>query len=145
MIKPRAVLDSNFLLAIVDPLHSHHVPANQILDRYYDEFRYVLLPQVIYEFWVVITRPVENNGMGLMPASAAVLLERLKAVYQFMPDSSLLLQQWQKIVTDYEISGKKAHDARIAAAMQCHDIRALFTFNERDFHRFDFLKIIRPN
>ena len=36
----------------------------------------------------------------------------------------------------YGVLGKKAHDARLVAAMRSHAIDHLLTFNDQDFRRF---------
>jgi predicted nucleic acid-binding protein len=47
-------------------------------------------------------------------------------------------------VSDLEIKGKNAHDARLAAAAMRHGVPALLTFNADDFKRFERLTILTP-
>jgi predicted nucleic acid-binding protein len=60
------VADSNILLRIIQynhPMHAEALRAAVNLLRQ-DEVVHVL-PQNLYEVWVVATRPVANNGLGL--------------------------------------------------------------------------------
>ena len=45
-------------------------------------------------------------------------------------------------MTAYEIVGKRAHDARLVAAMVRHGITHLLTFREQDFARFSEIAVI---
>jgi hypothetical protein len=62
----RAGLDTNVLLRLANPLDPDHPLVQGYVDRCLDsgaELR--ILPQNLYDFWVVATRPVANNGLGL--------------------------------------------------------------------------------
>ena len=58
----RILLDTNVLLGIADKSHVMHqeaVDAVELLDERGHEC--VIVPQVIYEYWVVATRPLEKK------------------------------------------------------------------------------------
>jgi predicted nucleic acid-binding protein len=53
------------------------------------------------------------------------------------PEDDRLFYMWRKIIADYNVSGKNAHDARIVAFMIMHGIKKLYTLNLSDFARFN--------
>ena len=67
----RILIDSNVLLRSVEAGHVHYqssVEAIDILRRMGHEL--TIVPQNLYEFWSVATRPLENNGLGMSPAES---------------------------------------------------------------------------
>jgi hypothetical protein len=41
-----------------------------------------IVPQNLVELWVVATRPVEQNGLGMEPAAVAIELTRIKSMFE---------------------------------------------------------------
>ena len=94
-------------------------------------------PQVLFEYWVAATRPAGTvNGLGLHPADAAEDLADFELSFTVLPDPPDLYRRWKSLVVGRGISGKPAHDARIAAAMLAHGLTRLVTLNPADFARF---------
>jgi predicted nucleic acid-binding protein len=65
------LLDTNILLRIIEPAHPMHqtaVDALVVLTQAKETI--CIVPQTLYEFWVVATRPRADNGLGLPPAAA---------------------------------------------------------------------------
>ncbi len=104
----------------------------------------VLVPQVIYEFWVVCTRPLNVNGLGRTALEAEAELLNFKSLFTILDESALFLAEWEKLVTVLQITGKTAHDARLVAGMTVHGITHLLTFNEQDFRRYAGITILTP-
>ena len=50
------------------------------------------------------------------------------------PDSDVYAE-WERLAIEHEVIGKKAHDARIVAAMNVYGITSILTFNVDDFAR----------
>src|SRR5581483_10980598 len=124
--------------------HSQHQSSNDALARLRAEHQLVIVPQVLYEFWAVVTRPVVNNGLGMTVAEASVVVSDLKLLFPVLRDERAIFAHWEQLVTSLNIKGKQSHDARLAAAMQRHTITHLLTFNSADFTRFPFITTISP-
>ena len=103
----------------------------------------IIVPQVCYEFWVVATRPVGINGLGLSIDDAGYLFDRMRKSYELRRDTPEVYDRWLDLVLTHNVRGKPAHDARLVAAAQVHGVRRLLTFNVRDFARYD-LKVESP-
>ena len=104
-----------------------------------------IVPQVIYEYWVVATRPKEVNGLGLAVAEAEQAVKLLVEEFSLKLDERGIFGRWQVLVTTHEVKGKNAHDARLAAAMQRHALAKVLTFNAADFARFTEIEAISPH
>src|SRR5437867_1164896 len=96
-----------------------------------------LVPQVMCEFWVVATRPIANNGLGMTPDTVKRKLEKAESFFELLPDSAGIYREWLRLVQTYLVAGVSAHDARIVAAMKVHAVTHLVTFNADDFKRFN--------
>lgn len=104
-----------------------------------------LVLQNLYEFWAVSTRPVTANGLGLSIAEAEAEISRLKSLVKICDDIPAILAVWEKLIVSYQITGKNAHDARLAAAMIVHGIKRILTFNTADFQRYKEIEAVAPN
>jgi predicted nucleic acid-binding protein len=98
----------------------------------------VLVPQNLYEFWVVATRspgapPAGSNGLGMSPARAGLWLRFFQRRFTLLPDREELSTVWQGLVEAHGVTGSRAHDVRLVAAMQSYGITRLLTFNVQDF------------
>ncbi|WP_339813099.1 PIN domain-containing protein [uncultured Imperialibacter sp.] len=132
------LLDANILVASKQPSHPDHVSVTDTLIRLKAEGANLsICPQVIYEFYVVATRPADKRGFGLAPDVASKEINDLLSVYTLIPDKEDLFDNWKQLVAEHAVSGKNAHDTRIVAFMVSHGITRLFTMNSKDFVRFN--------
>ncbi len=132
------LLDTNILLRLkqINSLHHEKVTAKLIeLIKAGDEL--AVCPQVLYEFYVVATRPTENNGLGLSPEVATAEINNIIETYTLLDENETIFQNWKQLVGNYKVSGKTAHDTKIVALMQSHKVRKLYTINKKDFKRFE--------
>jgi predicted nucleic acid-binding protein len=125
------------------PLHSKAVDATDEL-RLHGE-RVCIVPQVVYEFWAVATRPPGENGLGMSIADAQLEIAQIKRLFELLPESPRVLDAWEALVIEHQVKGKNTHDARLVAAMKVHDIPAILTFNLNDFLRYPDIKVLTPD
>jgi predicted nucleic acid-binding protein len=100
--------------------------------------RLIVVPQNLYEFWTMATRaagapPVGSNGLGMTTTQAANWLRFFQRRFVLLPDRENLSGLWQELVETHGITGFRAHDARLVAAMQSYGITHLLTFNSGHF------------
>ena len=103
-----------------------------------------VVPQNLYEFWAVATRPVAGNGLGLSVPECVAQVARLKRLFGLLPDQPGLLAEWEQLVDAYACHGRVSYDARLVAAMRTHGITRLVTLNGGDFARFPGVTVIDP-
>src|SRR6202049_3168866 len=85
--------------------------------------RLIVVPQNLYEFWAVATRPpgpppAGRNGLGMTPAQAGHWLRFFRRRFTLLPDREELSTLWQALVEARGVTGFRAHDVRLVAAMQ---------------------------
>jgi predicted nucleic acid-binding protein len=139
------LLDTNILTRAAQPHHPMHQPAvDAVAMLRQTEEDLCLVPQNLYEFWVVATRPAGENGLGLPIARAQSDLAQLKALYRILNDTPDILPEWERLILQHEAIGKNGHDARLVAAMIIHGIDRLLTFNVADFRRYREIVSLSP-
>lgn len=142
----RVLLDTNVVLRSLQTNHPHSATARNALDNLNAAgHELCVVPQVIYELWVVATRPPGEHGLGLPLVEADQEVTRLLAATTLLPDPPDLLDAWRSCVLRNQVSGKRAHDARLVAAMDRHGISRILTFNDKDFAGFPGLTVLAPS
>ena len=106
--------------------------------------RVCVVPQCAYEFHVVVTRPVLDNGLGLDPAAAVAAMDELLTRFHLLRDERGVFTRWRDLVLARPTRGRTSHDARLVAAMLRHRVPALLTFNAKHFRRFDGITVLDP-
>jgi len=135
----------NILARIAQPGHPHHATALTAVDRLRQRGDGLfIVPQCLYELWVICTRPVEQNGLGLPVPVVVERHEQAKTLFTLLPDNDAIFGAWERLVRELQVKGKHAHDARLVAAMEVHRIEALVTFNAADFSRYSGLPLFDP-
>ena len=128
--------DTNILIYIANddsPFHeSTSAAIAKILARGDDLF---VFPQNLIEFWVVATRPLASNGLGLTVSEAEFELNEIKDTFLVLDETSDIYPEWERLVVAHKVSGKNVHDTRIVAQMNVHGIVNFLTFNTKDFSR----------
>jgi predicted nucleic acid-binding protein len=141
----RVLIDTNVFVRMIRTTASDADPARsavETLSRRGDEP--CVVPQVLYEFWAVATRPKAQNGLGCSVESAVVHIAEIRQISTLLRDALDLVERWQSIVVRHEAKGKQAHDARLIAAIQAHDVNHIMTFNAKDFRRYSGLSVLTP-
>jgi predicted nucleic acid-binding protein len=141
----RILLDTNILTRLVEPGHARHreaLDATRTLGL--QGHTLCIVPQNLYEFWVVATRPTSGNGLGKTAAETATELAGLKSLFTLLDDTPALYPEWERLVATHAVIGKTAHDARLVAAMLVHGITHLLTFNDADFRRYTGVTVLTP-
>jgi len=79
----RILIDTNVLIALINGAHPAHESVEaQLAELQAEGHALIVAPQCVYEFWVVATRPVVNNGLGKSPAEANELYQSQSQSYQ---------------------------------------------------------------
>jgi predicted nucleic acid-binding protein len=139
------LLDTNILLRATDVSSASHLLANEAINQIVtngDDC--VITSQVLIEFWVVATRPINVNGLGWNSSQTIDYVNDLLNNFILLPETPDIFFQWLKLVQDNNIKGKRSHDIRLLAVMKCHNINHLLTFNSQDFLAIPEIIIVHP-
>jgi predicted nucleic acid-binding protein len=141
----RYLLDTNIVLRLCNPSDVQHLLVTDALSLLLAQGDECLFTsQVIVEFWVVATRPVEVNGLGWTPEQTRSRIDEICNRFPMLEDTSQIFTNWLDLVTNRKVKGKRAHDARIIAAMLAHGITHILTLNPSDFAISSSITIVRP-
>lgn len=133
----QVLADTNIILRYIhqdSDRHAEVVAAVDALVARGDDL--VLVPQVLYEYWVVATRPYGNGGLSLTSEEAARGVRLLTESFRCLADPPILLGIWLDLVEKHQVLGRQGHDARFAAAVIVHGLNGFLTLNTPDFKRF---------
>ena len=112
----RVLLDTNILTRSAQPAHPHHeaaVSSPSLLRARGDTL--FLVPQNLYEFWVVATRPLGENGLGMTVEGTEESLRHLKRSFTLLQETPPVFAAWENLVLQNSAKGRAAHDTRFAA------------------------------
>ena len=143
MVGEVVFVDTNVLLSATDESRSHHQEACRVIAE--SGTRGVHLAasgQILCEYLVVATRPVEVNGLGLAVADATANLDQFLRHLHLHDETEAVARRLRDLGLSQGLRGKRFHDANIVATMAAHGIRTLVTENEDDFTAFDEIETI---
>jgi len=139
------LVDTSVLIRTLQPHHALYVPADRAIRLLPEQGKELhIVAQNLIELWVVATRPLGENGLGLTAAKAAAELKRIKGLFLFLLETPAIYPAWEALVIQHQIIGKPAHDARLVAAMQVHGLTAILTFDKAGFARFPGIEVVHP-
>ena len=123
----------------------HHAEAEKAVEKLLKRGDTLFITlQNVSEFWNVCTRPAAKNGLGFSVVQAEAELAKIEKVFDLLPDTLDVYQNWRELVVKHSVSGIQVHDAKIVAAMKAHNIQNLLTFNTKDFKRYTDVKATEP-
>ena len=139
------LVDTNVLLRsiqLADPMHADAKRGIATLTR--QDQQLSIVAQNLIEFWAVATRPAVNNGLNLSIDHTAQHVAIFKRIFTLLPDTPDVFFEWERLVEQHKVIGRRVHDTRLVAAMKVHNVTHLRTFNTDDFKRYDGITIVDP-
>jgi hypothetical protein len=107
------MLDTNVLARCIEPAHPHHPIAHgaiAALVRRGD--RLCLVAQVLYEYFVVCTRPQHAyGGLGMSNADGVAELKRVLTLFALLPEPPNLYLAWLDLIERHAVMGKRPRRA----------------------------------
>lgn len=132
----KIALDTNILLDATDEGRTWHAKAlSTFKELPLQGADLYLATQVVREYLVVATRPVENNGLGLSVKDAVGNVGQFQKRASLIPETtkaSDLMVQW---ALKFGSAGKKLHDLQLLATVRQAGLHMLLTSNPGDFPR----------
>lgn len=139
------LIDTSTLLRTLQPTHPQRETARIAIKSLTARGRELhIVPQNLVELWVLATRPISQNGLGLSTTEAAAELARLRSMFPLLPDPPAIYPVWESLVIQYRVAGKPAHDARLVAAMHVHGLNTVLTFDRTGFSRYAGIEVLHP-
>ena len=139
------LVDTNVLLRLLQTQHPQHsVVEAALAELLRQDADLCIAPQNLVEAWVVATRPVAENGIGMTPLTIAAQWRRLTGAFRLLEGAPGVASAWEDLVVRHSVSGKKAHDAHLVAVMQVYGVTDVLTFNIADFQRYPGIHVLDP-
>ena len=136
-------MDTNVLLEATDEGRRFHVQAQSLFRNAFDDGVDLFIgTQVIREYLVVATRPIENNGLGMTTDFALDNVRRFQARVSLIAETLQAGDLFVEWAGKYRISGKRLHNLQILATASVAGMHALITANEKDYPEATPLTII---
>ena len=136
-------VDTNVLLTATDESRPLHSRAIQLLARATgQELSLVASGQVVREYLVVATRPIERNGLGLSVTDAEANVNEFLRHLELYDETAGVSRRLRQLAMAHNLHGKRIHDANIVATMTVHGIYTLLTQNGADFAPFKDIAIL---
>lgn len=136
-------IDTNVLLTATDESRPHHRDAGRLFSE--SGLRGLHLAansQVLREYLVVATRPLDTNGLGLRVRDATANVSEFLRFIHLYDETEEVAGRLCQLGLTCGLHGKRLHDANIVATMSILGIRALVTQNPDDFAPFDEIDIV---
>lgn len=93
----------------------------------------------------MVTRPTQADGFGWSPGQAAVEVARIQGFFELLQDDPGIHPAWLRLVSQYGVSGRQVHDARLAAVVLVFGVNQILTFNTTDFSRYTGVDAVHPS
>ena len=139
------LLDTNILIGLTDADATSRPKARQAVRALLKQGHIcVLVAQVLIEFWSVSSRPIGKNGLGLSTKDCRAEIDQLRSQFPVLGDTASVLDRWLTLVTQLQISGKRAHDIRLLGIMLEHRVGYILTFNTKDFPAVTGINVVHP-
>jgi predicted nucleic acid-binding protein len=138
-------LDTNVLLGSTDSSRPEHRACKRLFAAASPAGVHLACTgQILREYLVVATRPIENNGLGLAPADALRNVRSFRTRMHLLPETNEVAIKLGTLVAAHTLLGARIHDANLVASMTVHGIVTLVTLNARDFGIFDQTRLLTP-
>ena len=136
-------VDTNVLLTATDDSRRLHSEAMQLLGGSVNQdLRLAASGQVVREYLVVATRPVEVNGLGLSVQDAEANVNEFLRYINLYDETEEVSRRLRQLAIAHDLGGKRLHDANIVATMAVHGISTLLTQNGNDFAPFKDIAVM---
>lgn len=100
------LVDTNVLLRRTQPAHPLHSAAVESVARLLESGEPVhVVAQNIAEFWNVVTRPIESNGLGLSAIAALAEVEKIEQTLILLSDVPAIYPEWKRLVVQHRVQG----------------------------------------
>ena len=130
-------LDTNILLTAVTPFRPLYSAAVTVLNDWPANGRELFASgQVLREWLVVATRPIEVNGLGLSLEDALHDISAFRSRLILLEETESVATRLVELVAKYASVGKQIHDTNILATALTYEVESILTCNAADFRRY---------
>jgi predicted nucleic acid-binding protein len=123
------LIDTNILIEATDTRRRFHADATTLVQA---RSGLVFPAQVIREYLVVATRPVDANGLGLLLPDALGNIAEFRKSIRLLPEERPVLATFLRLLAAAGCTGARIHDAHLVATAVVHRVRTIVSLNPGD-------------
>lgn len=140
-----AFVDTNVLVYAHCEEAAEHEACRHLIETECDEPMLCVTPQVLAEFYSVITNP-RRVAQPYTPDEALDAVERLMSLPSLIVLSMPLdvVQRWIALCRQHPVTGGEIFDLQIVASMQGNGIQHIYAFNSADFSSLVDVEVLTP-
>jgi len=131
-----ALFDTNVLVYAINKASPFHLASRNLINKgLKGEVSLCLCPQILKEFFSVVTNPQGRIEKPLKPEDALEGIKKLLSsenIIKIYPKQDTLLKTME-LLKKYNLRGRKIFDCQLVATMLSNGITKLYTFNQKDF------------
>src|SRR6266542_144320 len=106
--------DTNILIRRINRYDARHKETRTALKAAEQQgHRVCIVPQNIIECWNVCTRPIDRNGLALLPSHAERITARIEDMFPLLAERPEVFSEWKRLVALHAVSGLKVYDTRL--------------------------------
>jgi len=142
----KILLDTNILVHAYNKSSPNQDQASKIIKKAMQgEIEVFLSPQVLYEFFAVVTsaKRVEHPISPREAANLCIDLWECNEIEKLNPSGIAPIEVF-KFVKELNLSKAEIFDCVLAVTAKENDIESIFTENVSDFNHYKFIKAINP-
>ena len=140
------LLNTNILLYRADEVSPHYETAKSLIGKgFAGGIHLCVCPQVLVEFFSVVTNPKRMTGKPLEPKEALEEVKRIlysENIAMICPEGDAL-NKTIELSEKYVLKGPKIFDAQIVATMLSNGVEQIYTF-DKGFSMFEEIEALIP-
>ena len=139
-------MDTNILVHAFNRSSPYQVKAADTLRRgLTNEFEAFIAPQIIFEFYAVITDPRRVEKPLAPEEAAGTSMDLLESKeLQKIGTSPLAAREILELAKKHSLKGGDIFDCVLAVNARDNEIDMIYTQNVRDFNPYSFLRAVNP-
>jgi predicted nucleic acid-binding protein len=135
-------VDTNVLIYSTVTDNPWYNAARCWLTTLYDQETHLYIsPQILREYLVVLTRG-QVFTVQFSVEQAITTLEELLLTLNVLEETQRTAVMLRKLVSHYQVKGKRIHDANVVATMVTHNVTHLIAYNQADFATFQEIELL---
>ncbi len=140
-MQDKVFLDTNILVYLSNEDSSFHIEVNKKFKEVASENEIWISRQVLREYAVVMTG-ASTIERPLSAEEVTKDIEKWESLFKVADETSENTKILVELLKEYDIKGKRIHDANIVATMKANLIKNLLTLNIDDFKKFKEIQVI---
>ena len=141
-----SLLDTNILVYAADRNSPYHQAATLLREKgLKGEFSLCVCPQVLNEFFAIITDPKRVNNPRIHK-------EALLEIEKYLHTKNILkiyagpgiIEKTIALLKQHKLTKQEVFDLQLVATMLLNNVTSIYTYNQEDFSKFKEIKVLTP-